>query len=164
MVPLPFDMPKFIFWSPKACINKSSIPVQFCKPSWYLEKHYSWSQWELSLNLHCIGLCSLSSTNLHNGVHFQKKLYRLCTHNAISGWRRQKNRKESVGYLKKERRFVQYWHLGLKPWVCSTKIIGKDQHSNIRQALCNSERPIPMGWVPDWDHSIQKCPNLNIQV
>lgn len=113
MVLLPFDMLKFIFWSPKAYINKCSIPVRFCKPSWYLDKHYSWSQWELSLNLHCIGLCPLSSNNLHNGVHFQKKSFTgfISTRPSLDGEDR-KTENRMLATWRKKGRFGQYWHLG----------------------------------------------------
>lgn len=66
-----FWRPKLIFWPPKAYITKCSIPVQFCKLFCYLDKRYSRPQWELSLNLQCGGLCSVSSNNLHNSINFQ---------------------------------------------------------------------------------------------
>lgn len=66
-----FGMPKFTFQSPKSYINKCSTPVPFCQPFCYLDKCYSWSQRELSLNLQHVGLCSVSSNNLQNDIHFQ---------------------------------------------------------------------------------------------
>lgn len=115
MVQLPLcwqhGMPKSTVWYPKTYTNKCSIPVRFCTPFCYLDKHYCWPQWELSPNQQCV---ALFLAKICIRVFISKTLHKLYTHKTISGWRKQKTRKQSVGYLQKERKIQTIRTFGIE--------------------------------------------------
>lgn len=166
MVQLPlswqFGTPKFTSWSPTAYINKCSIRGWFCKSDCYLDKHYSISQRECSLNLQCIGLYAVSSNNLHTSIHYQNTSQALYPQDHL--WMQKTENKKTDCWPPAERKAdSQYQHLGLKPWVYNTKTVGKILQSDIHHSPCSPGCPAT-GVVYGCDLSIQKWPKLRIQV